>query len=177
MGAVPGCNSDADEAPIVPCELFDYSTFAADAPTVSFTADVLPIFADGCAFCDCHARFAAPTQGLYLGPAEQPCDPGDPKRPVDESTRKRIVEQFLTQASRTVTGLARVKPGAPQESLLLHKLDGTHADGCYQGIPTLESLSCRAGDCGERMPRGRDPLPAESRDVLRRWIAQGATVD
>ena len=52
-------------------------------------------------------------------------------------------------------GRVRVIPGDPDESLLIQKLEGTQ-------------------DCGDRMPRNRDPLPAASIETIRDWIEAGA---
>ena len=55
--------------------------------------------------------------------------------------------------------LLRVKPFDPDGSYLLHKLDGTQD---------------AVGGGGDRMPRGRSPLPISRRFLIRAWIQQGA---
>ena len=55
--------------------------------------------------------------------------------------------------------LLRVKPGSPQQSYLLLKVEGRHLD---------------AGGTGARMPFGATPLDATTIDLLRQWIADGA---
>ncbi|RMG61909.1 MAG: hypothetical protein D6715_12790, partial [Calditrichaeota bacterium] len=52
--------------------------------------------------------------------------------------------------------LLRVAPGKPDSSYLVWKIEG------------------RAGIQGQRMPRGRDPLPPEAIALIRRWIDAGA---
>ncbi len=52
-------------------------------------------------------------------------------------------------------GLVRVVPGAPEESLLMMKLDGTHG-------------------CGDAMPPVGGLLTEEERELVRDWIMQGA---
>jgi len=52
--------------------------------------------------------------------------------------------------------IMRVKPGMPDSSYLVWKLEG------------------RSGIEGVQMPRGRPPLPQEEIDAIKRWI-QGAT--
>jgi hypothetical protein len=47
----------------------------------------------------------------------------------------------------------------------MHKIDG---DSC-----TLDK-QCVGADCGSSMPEQSDLLPEETRNVIRRWIAQGA---
>ncbi len=52
--------------------------------------------------------------------------------------------------------LFRVTPGDPDNSYLVWKIEG------------------RPEIVGERMPRGRDPLPPEAINAIRQWIADGA---
>ena len=52
--------------------------------------------------------------------------------------------------------LNRVTPGDPDNSYLVWKIEG------------------RPEIVGERMPRGRDPLPPEAITAIRQWIADGA---
>jgi hypothetical protein len=65
----------------------------------------------------------------------------------------------LVKAPSQESRLQRVSPGDPQASYLLHKLEGTHLD---------------VGGTGVQMPFGLAPLAKETRDTIRRWIAQGA---
>ena len=69
----------------------------------------------------------------------------------------------LLQPAQKAPGLARVEPGRPQESFLVHKLEGSHACG----------VDCPDG-CGGRMPLLGDPLPPEKIDQIRDWIREGA---
>ncbi len=63
-------------------------------------------------------------------------------------------------ASRGKPGAIRVVPGDPENSYLIHKLEG------------------RDGIVGERMPRTSGPfLTAGQMAIIRRWIAQGAAND
>ena len=52
-----------------------------------------------------------------------------------------------------------VTPGAPESSYMLMKLEGTFGD---------------VGGAGDQMPRGRDPLPAETLELFEGWISAGA---
>ena len=58
-------------------------------------------------------------------------------------------------ASLQVPGLQRVEPGDPDNSYLIHKLEGTQT-------------------VGVRMPFGGQPLPQATIDQIRGWIADGA---
>lgn len=57
--------------------------------------------------------------------------------------------------SGEVPSLKRVSPGDPDNSYLIHKLEGTQ-------------------ESGAQMPKGREPLDQETIDVLRQWITDGA---
>ncbi len=63
----------------------------------------------------------------------------------------------LVNAASTETDLLRVAPGDPENSYLIHKLEG------------------RSSIVGSQMPRGGPFLSAEEIDVIRSWVAAGAT--
>jgi hypothetical protein len=71
-------------------------------------------------------------------------------------------------AATELPTMARVAPGDPSASWIMHKLDGTHA---------AFAASCVSGFCGAQMPHGGPPLPAAVRDALRAWIRDGAVND
>lgn len=71
----------------------------------------------------------------------------------------RLAHASLVGVPSRESALRRVEPGAAEASYLVRKLDGTHQE---------------AGGSGVQMPMGGPPLDAESRDLLRRWIAEGA---
>lgn len=71
----------------------------------------------------------------------------------------------LQKGSPTFGGVKFVLPGKPDESLVMAKMDGTQ--GKIAGCPA---------SCGKEMPP-EDLLPQEKRDVVRRWIANGAKRD
>jgi hypothetical protein len=118
-------------------------------PTLSFVADIFPIFSANCAFKPCHGSpDAASNQGLYLGGSA-----GDTARAlVGVPTRELPSMNFVT-------------PGVPDDSYVMHKLDW---DQCQ-----FDSM-CTGGSCGANMPLGGAQLPLIERDAIRRWIAQGA---
>lgn len=66
--------------------------------------------------------------------------------------------QLVNVASSQVPALMRVKPGDPDNSYLVQKIDGR-------------------ATVGGRMPLGRDPLPQASIDLVRSWIAGGAQMN
>lgn len=102
------------------------------APTVESIQEHL--FTPRCAVC--HAGANAPL-GLRLE---------DAQTSYDNLVDVRSVE---------VPSLFRVEPGNPDDSYLIHKLEGTQA-------------------VGDRMPRGRPPLAPEEIAAIRQWIADGA---
>jgi hypothetical protein len=65
---------------------------------------------------------------------------------------------LVNVASTQVPALLRVKPGDPDNSYLVQKIDGR-------------------ATVGGRMPLGRAPLPQASIDLVRSWIAAGATMN
>lgn len=102
------------------------------APTIESIQD--HVFTPRCV--ECHAGANAP-QGLRLEDAQTSYD--------------HLVNVFSSQSPT----LFRVEPGDPDNSYLVHKLEGTQS-------------------VGNRMPNGRPPLPAETIAVIRQWIADGA---
>lgn len=71
----------------------------------------------------------------------------------------RAVEQTVNVPSVEAPALMRVKPGDPDASYLVMKLEGTHVE---------------RGGTGAQMPFGAPPLPPEKTALVRRWIAEGA---
>lgn len=123
-------------------------------PVVRFRTDVQPIFAQSCAFTSCHGNRGGLAGGVYLSGA---------------ATDATDMHAALVGApSPELPTMALVKAGDPKSSYLMRKLDG---DSC------LLTADCKDHDCGEAMPRTGDLLPASARDVVRRWIAQGAKDD
>lgn len=128
------------------------TTFDAMSPPVSFSRQVMPIFATSCALPSCHGSSFGTANGIYLGGTDAP------------AIHKKLVE---IRASELPT-MSFVEPGNPRESYLMRKLDGSSC---------LLDAQCTDGTCGESMPRNDDTLPIEQRDIVRRWIAQGAKND
>lgn len=122
-------------------------------PAVSFSRDVVPIFDRSCVFSDCHNTISQ--NGLVIG---------DPLR-IDARTAHANI---VGKASVALPAMPYVTPGNPRESFLMHKLDGSQC--------TLDAR-CVQGNCGGPMPRNGDLLGEDERNVVRRWIAQGAKND
>jgi len=145
----PGCS---ESAPASGCE--DHrppAGFDALAPAVSFSRDVLPVFATSCAFSTCHGSNVGPANGVYLG-----------------TDAARVHAAIVGVASGELPSMRLVTPGDPVESYLLRKMDGSQC--------ALDAR-CSGGSCQGSMPKNDALLPVAERDVVRRWIAQGARSD
>jgi hypothetical protein len=142
-----GCGSD--DAPKDACSTYaPPATFDASQKSVTFSADVFPIFERSCAFDSCHGG-SAPEGGLFLG-----------------KDAARVHMSLVDTPSKILPSMSRVETSDPEKSLLMHKLDG---DAC-----ALEGCT---GPCAETMPLASDQLEESERLIIRSWIAQGAKND
>lgn len=106
---------------------------------VSFSLQVQPILTDRCAFSGCHAS---------TSPA------------ADQSLAEGLAYVNVHDIpSQELPSMDRVEPGEPDQSYLVHKIQGTHLD---------------VGGTGLRMPRGQEPLSDDQIRLIRAWIEQGA---
>lgn len=71
----------------------------------------------------------------------------------------KAIGSLVDVPSIEAEGLMRVKPGDPDGSYLIMKLEGTHAQN---------------GGSGAKMPFGAPPLSPEDISTIRDWIKQGA---
>jgi len=144
-----GCSS--------PDGCYDYCDFTPMG-NVSFADDVMPIFEDNCASGNCHGSTSTPDADLYLGSSS-----GNDAATIDE-----VYGELVNVDAYAAYPMVRVKPGDPENSWLMIKLDGDMS--CPQAAPNC------SGSCGQRMPRGTGamPLPQNELDLIRSWIANGA---
>jgi hypothetical protein len=152
--AASGCSSPSSGGPS--CTTYDPGSIDLQNPKVSFKNDVvIGVFNKSCGLStSCHGSATSSQQGLFLGDKN--------KAGADSSAvRTGIVGVKATE----IASMPVVTAGDPKTSYLMHKMDG---DNC-----TLNA-QCVGGDCQSTMPQGVDLLPPENRDVVRRWIAQGA---
>lgn len=112
---------------------------ARAAETPSFQRDVVPLLKFRCAACHLTGEEAG---GMALHP--------------------RAAHETLVGVPSTESSLLRVKPGAPDESYLVHKIQGTQLDAAGGGL---------------RMPADGEPLTAAEIAMIRAWIAAGAKND
>ncbi|OGW17324.1 MAG: hypothetical protein A3G93_15680 [Nitrospinae bacterium RIFCSPLOWO2_12_FULL_45_22] len=108
--------------------------------SISFSTDVKPIFDSRCAITGCHAG-PNPQQGMNLS------------TPFDTTVGAVGVP------SRELPSMLRINPGNPDNSYLVHKIQGTQE---------------QAGGFGARMPFGGPFLTNEQIQTIREWISQGA---
>ena len=106
--------------------------------TIDFATQVQPIFDRN---CSCHLTVSAP-QGEVLQAGSS-------------------YDSMVNVPSTEQPSILRVKPGEPDNSYLVIKID--------DNVPDVSSR--RSGD---RMPRGRPPLTPGEIDIIRQWIAEGA---
>jgi hypothetical protein len=159
LGAACGGNSDNGDGGAASCSAYVVpSGTSLSQPTVSLKSDVMKLFNDNCGLSSCHGSVSAPEARLFLG--------AESARGSDASM---VRVGLVGQAAAELPSMPLVTAGDPANSYIMHKLDG---DQCQ-----LDSR-CSDGSCMAMMPSGAtQPLPVETRDTLRRWIAQGAGDD
>lgn len=154
LAAVASLSACSAAAPAGPCLAYQVPADTnLSQPIVSFQKDVIPIVQTNCALSACHGSSLGKNNGVYLGA---------PAGPVDTA---RVYAAIVNVPSPTAPGLPFVAPNDPTKSFLQRKVDG---DLC------LIEAQC-VGNCGIVMPKDAAQLDVASRDVIRRWITQGAT--
>jgi hypothetical protein len=112
------------------------STSSTSTSGVSFSADIQPIFNNYCVVCHQGVGYA----GLTLEP-------------------NISYGKLVGVASTEDPGELRVKSGAPNQSYLIAKLNGTQV---------------AAGGSGAQMPYNQPPLSSEQISLIEQWISEGA---
>jgi hypothetical protein len=110
--------------------------------TVSFSADIQPIFNGSCASSGCHGTSNA-------NPSNKPM----------VLTASQAYDNIVGVASGELPSMQRIRAGKPDESYLIHKLQGTHRN---------------VGGSGDRMPLGQGALSQATIDRIRLWVTNGA---
>jgi hypothetical protein len=157
-GDTGGSGGGTSDGPVC----FDYAKWDGSTPVVSFKDEVLPLMRRSCGLSSsCHGTTGNPPGYVYLGsPASGPA-------PTDLEIQA-MFDEMLAPAKEAV-GMARVKPGAPDQSFLMYKMDG---DLSCKGITCDSTLGC-----GTSMPQSSPILSLDERNLVRRWISQGAKND
>ncbi len=125
-------------------------------PTVSLRTDVMNVFNSNCGAATCHGNgdSAMSTGELFLG-AESAAG----------SDAATVRAGIVGKMGDELASMPLVTAGNPTMSYLMHKMDG---DQCQY------DAQCAGGTCLADMPNGGLSLPVTTRDIVRRWIAQGA---
>lgn len=155
VGRDAGGPDDAPRAP--PCPEPDAGV-STGSP--SFSAEVFPLLNASCGSFACH-NDAFRNQGLFLGPS--------PDEYAPTAATQVEVHASLLARSMTAPGLWRVKPGSPEESFLMFKVDG-----CQAALAGACPSSPAGKPCGDPMPLAAPRWSAAKRALLRAWIADGA---
>ena len=108
---------------------------------VTLSGDVQPIFTGNCALPGCHVG-SSPEEGMSLGAGQ-------------------TFSNVVNVQARQLSTMNRVTPNQPDNSYLVHKVQGTHLDVGVDGS-------------GSRMPLNRSPLSQSDIDLIRAWIQAGA---
>jgi hypothetical protein len=135
------------------------------------------IFRRACAFgTTCHGEPVGSKGSIYVAPGIY--DGTTPYAITDADITEVLTNPttgLINIPSKTFPSMMRVKPGEPENSFLMHKIDG-----CFEGFSgcMVQSGAVSNNPCGDRMPRSTggaaQTLCADERDIIRRWIKQGA---
>ena len=123
-------------------------------PQVSFKSDVMPVFEQHCASSSCHGIADSPKGDLFLG-----------AQLAKGSDSNMVHGALVGKTSTQLPSMMFVAAGDPTHSYIIHKIDG---DQC------MYESQCVGTDCQMSMPFSDGLMPVETRDIVRRWIAQGA---
>jgi len=150
-------------------DCFDYTSFDGTTPAVSFNADVLPIFRNSCGLsASCHGGETGPGAQHFYGLANSAGD-------MTAAQIQEIFDQAVGKDAVDNPGMSIIAAGAPGNSFMMFKLDGDPGASDMTAEVTCSKLTCAADNsCGLAMPSGGPVLPSDQRDIIRRWIAQGA---
>lgn len=108
-------------------------------PVISFADDIQPIFTTSCAISGCHAG-GSPAVGMNLSAGQ-------------------AYQNTVNVPSVELAGMNRITPGDPEDSYLIHKIQGTQGS---------------VGGVGDRMPLIGCCLTQAQIDTIRAWVDAGA---
>jgi hypothetical protein len=163
FGGLVGCsNSSGSPPPANNCPVFqDPAGTDLTQPPTTLKNDVLPVFQASCSLSTaCHGAPGGGPGHLFLGQEGSAVDTA-------------MLVQTLLGHTIEEPAQVYVKPGDPTGSYLMNKMDG---DQClYDPNCSMDpTLGTNCQDAGATMPYTSGELPAATRDVVRKWIAQGA---
>jgi hypothetical protein len=122
-------------------------------PAMTFKTNVMPVLTASCSSASCHGVATGAQGGLFLG--------AQLKKGADSA---QVYQSLVGPMAGELGSMPYITAGDPQHSFVMHKLDG---DQC------MFADTCANHTCNDTMPRDGQ-LPIETRDIVRRWIAQGA---
>lgn len=157
------CNPPGSSNP-TPAYVSCLTGSALQSPSVSFASDIQPIWNASCAIsgATCHGSpntDPKATGQIYLG------------SPDGGVAASAILPKIVNQPSPENGSMDIIKAGDPANSYLMHKLDG---DECQYASTCNATKNSIFTNCGIQMPFNSGVLDQDSRDKIRRWIAQGA---
>jgi hypothetical protein len=143
-----GCSSEPN--------LIQGPSSSSTKATVSFKDDVIPVLRQNCSSTGCHGAKEF-NKGIYI--------------PCCKDTDNATIYEELKKDSRLGAGKF-VVPGDAKASFLMLKMDNTQ--GTLDAKCTDPDSVLPPKNCGESMPQGDGLLPQADRDLVRKWIDQGA---
>jgi hypothetical protein len=157
-------------------------SYNGSMPAVSLKNDLLAdistdkpaggLFRRACAASSCHDD-QRPEATLFIAPPLRDTMQMPVMVTPDHATRMLAPADGVLRMSQTVPTMPIVDPGKPWNSFLMRKMDG-----CFTDIAsTCTPIGDGPPPCGDEMPATADVLPAAERDLVRRWIFQGARSD
>ena len=154
-------------------------------PTVSLRNDLLAdisatkatggVFRRACAASSCHDE-TRPIAELFIAPpAKDPMTDMPIMLTADHVSRFLGATDGVLRMSMTAPTMPLVDPGKPWNSFLMRKLDNCFTDIASQcTTPIMDAPP----PCGDSMPATAGTLlMPDERDLVRRWIFQGAKPD
>lgn len=164
-----GCTEGggADGGTCTPGSTPAYTSCADLTTPVSFAKDVQPTFNMSCGLSTpgtCHALQQPGNTTpwlIYLGSSPNPSS-------VDAG---QVLDGIVGKPAQEDPSMNVVTAGDPDHSYLMHKLD---YDQCQFSEPCNATKNPIFLNCGLGMPYQSGILDQDTRDNIRRWIAQGA---
>jgi len=151
LAAIAACSDAADKPRICNAPADPPASFDSTTPVVSFSGEVVPLLTQSCATPDCHGAGASALIPLSMG-----------------SGASTMHIALVNKASAKLPAMVYVKANDANESFLMRKIDATHC--------ALDA-QCVGSTCGDSMPNSEALLSTSQRDLIRRWILQGAKKD
>lgn len=144
-----------------------YEDFSASEER-TFVTDVLPVMQERCNLGPCHGGDGPDDAAgeLWLGRG--------PDEAMSDKETDFVYRSLIDVESVAAPGLALVRPGKPEDSFFMLKLDDCQD---FVGVDCVLDADEWGTSCGEVMPLLSDQLSATTLEVIRSWIASGAAYE